>query len=80
MPAKFDTTKAELYENCTVEDAEPIFDWLRKTAAGVLDVAHVTHLHTAVLQTIMATGNTVGGLPADHFVAECIRQAKLSQI
>lgn len=76
MPVKLTRAKAELSGDCTVEEAETVFEWLRKTPKGELHLGAVTHLHAAILQTIMITHNKLSATPVDLFAAECIRQIK----
>jgi hypothetical protein len=79
MPANFTKKRAKLSGDCTVDEAEDIFSWMRKTQNGDVDVAGVSHLHAAVLQAIMATQCKVIGAPQDLFVAECMRQTNIQQ-
>ncbi|RWX81004.1 hypothetical protein EPK99_01325 [Neorhizobium lilium] len=76
MPVKFTRTKAEFSGECTVEEAETIFEWLRKTPKGELHLAGVTHFHAAILQTLMITQNKISAMPRDSFAAECMRQVR----
>jgi hypothetical protein len=39
---------------CPVEDAEPLLQLLQGTPSGSLDWTRCSHLHTAVLQVILA--------------------------
>jgi hypothetical protein len=77
MPTDLSTTTADLSGNCTVEEAEVVFDWLIKNPKCELNLDGVDHLHASILQTIMATNRQITKGPADIFSAECIRQAKL---
>jgi hypothetical protein len=52
----------------TVEEAEPLADWLRRTSAPRVNLRKCTHLHTAVLQCLLAAGVTISVPPADPFL------------
>ena len=77
MPIKSTKKQLNLHGCCAVEEADDIFNWLQKHEHGVLYLAGVEHLHTAVLQTLMATQSTVKVWPTDEFSTECLRQALL---
>lgn len=77
MPSDLSMTGARLSGNCTVEEAEAVFDWLLKNPKCELDLDGVDHLHAAMLQTIMATNRQITKVPANKFSAECVRQAML---
>jgi hypothetical protein len=49
-----DGTAIILDGNCTVEEAEPLLQLLQATPVACLDWRQCTHLHTAVLQVILA--------------------------
>jgi hypothetical protein len=40
--------------NCPVEDAEPLLEFLQATPGADLDWRQCSHLHTAVLQVVLA--------------------------
>jgi hypothetical protein len=52
----------------TVEDAEPLAAWLRTTRDPRVNLRRCTHVHTAVLQCLLAAGVTVSVPPADPFL------------
>lgn len=78
MPIEFTKKKISLQGCCSVEEAEGVFDWLQKHGHGTLHLEGLTHLHAAVLQTLMTSHSTVKVWPTDEFSAECLRQALLS--
>jgi len=77
MPNVLSATGAALSGNCTVEEAEAVFDWLLKNPECELDLESVDHLHAAMLQTILAISSKITKAPADKFSSECVRQALL---
>jgi hypothetical protein len=52
----------------TVEDAEPLAAWLRRTSAPRVNLRRCTHVHTAVLQCLLAGRVTVSVAPTDPFL------------
>ena len=52
----------------TVDEAEPLAAWLRETSAPRVNLRRCTHLHTAVLQCLLAAGARVSVPPADPFL------------
>ncbi len=54
MPITMTDNVAIFEGTCAVEDAEPLFEWLRLTAAPQVDLSRCDHVHTSVLQTLLA--------------------------
>ena len=54
--------------NCSVEDAEPLFQLLQATPAATIDWTRCTHLHTALVQLLLVVGPTFTGPCGDSFV------------
>ncbi|MGA2925110.1 MAG: hypothetical protein ABSG43_03835, partial [Solirubrobacteraceae bacterium] len=52
MPLQVDEQTAVLAGVVSVEDAEPLANWLRQTPGGAVDLGACTHLHTAALQAL----------------------------
>jgi hypothetical protein len=77
MPIKVTKKQISLQGHCTVEEAEDVFSWLQKHEHGALHLEGLTHLHAAVLQTLMASQRAIHRLPTDEFSAECLRQVLL---
>ena len=57
---------------CPVEDAESLLQMLQATPGALLDWTRSNHLHTAVLQVILATRPTLIGRCGDPWVAEWV--------
>ncbi|CZT36455.1 hypothetical protein [Rhizobium sp. 9140] len=74
MTIRFLKTKAVLSRHCTVEEAEDIVQWLINNPKGELNMREVTHLHTASLQAIAATGNRISVLPDDPFYTQALQR------
>jgi hypothetical protein len=61
-----------LEDSCPVEDAEPLLQMLQATPASRVDWRRCQHLHTAVLQVIVAIRPTLIGECGDPWVREWI--------
>ncbi|GAA4656996.1 hypothetical protein [Kineococcus glutinatus] len=68
MPLQLGRRTAVLTGALVVEDAEPLATWLRATGEARVDLADCEHLHTAVLQALLAARVKVGAPPADAFL------------
>jgi hypothetical protein len=55
---------------CAVEDAEPLLQMLQATPEAIVDWTQCRQLHTAVLQVIMASGNSPIGLCGNVWVQQ----------
>jgi hypothetical protein len=58
--------------DCPVDDAEPLLQMLQATPVASVDWTRSRHLHTAVLQVILAARPTLVGRCGDLWVAEWI--------
>jgi hypothetical protein len=67
-----------LHGNCAVEDAEPLLELLQATPAAPLDWTRCGHLHTAVVQVILAARPTLVGRCGDPWVEEWVSVQKAS--
>jgi hypothetical protein len=63
-----DTGMVILEGACAVEDAEPLLQLLQETPAPAIEWTTCSHLHTAVVQVILASGVTPIGLCGDAWV------------
>ena len=68
MPLQLGSRTAVLEGVVAVEDAEPLAAWLRTTSGPRVNLRRCTHLHTAVLQCLLAGGVKVSVPPADPFL------------
>lgn len=57
---------------CTVEDAEPLLQMLQQRPAAEIDWTRCKHLHTAVLQVIIAARPALVGPCADPWVQQWV--------
>ncbi len=72
MPLTLEDDLAILSDAVTVEEAEPLWQWLQRCPRGRVDLAAVTHVHTAVLQLLLAARPAVAVPFTDPFLATWI--------
>jgi hypothetical protein len=72
MPIRYEGGIARLEGDATVEEALELADWLHGREGAAVDLAACTHLHTAILQTLLALRPPVAGPPADPFLARWV--------
>jgi hypothetical protein len=58
--------------DCAVEDAEPLLQLLQATPGGRCDWTRCSHLHTAVVQVVLAAGPTLIGPCGDPWTERWI--------
>jgi hypothetical protein len=59
----------------SVEDAEPLLEWLQKKSAARVDLSACTHLHPANLQVLMAAKPVISAWPTDIGLATWLKSA-----
>ena len=72
MPAIYDGAVAILTGTCTVEDAEPMLDWLRQAVEPAVDMAGLAAAHSAVVQLLFATAPRIIAMPTDPLLADAL--------
>lgn len=72
MPLELDGDRAVLTAFVGIEEIDPLLAWLGTTPAPSMDLARCEHLHTAVLQALLAAGARVAASPADPFLASLL--------
>lgn len=72
MPLVFTETQVRFEDVCTVEDALPLLDFLKGSAAPEIDLSACTHLHTALLQLLLAARPRLATPPADPTLARWV--------
>ena len=75
MPIEYRGGRAVLTDVCTVEEAEGLLEWLTKTPKAEVDLAAAGHLHTAVLQVLLAVQPRIAAPPADGFLSRWVAPA-----
>jgi hypothetical protein len=69
---------ARLEGLCAIEEAETLLDWLRGSEAPTVDLANCEHLHTALLQTLLALRPGITALPPDPLLARLLGDVPVS--
>ncbi|MBM6579569.1 hypothetical protein ILT44_05190 [Microvirga sp. BT689] len=77
MSARLDGNIIVLEGACRVEDAEPLLGWLQADRSLIVDLTDAEHLHTAVLQLLMAMRPALKGPARDDFIREWLTPALL---
>jgi hypothetical protein len=72
MPVTVSERSVTLSGVVSVEDTEPLAQWLRATPRGSVRMGGVTHLHTAALQVLLAARPRLAVPPADPFLARWV--------
>lgn len=69
MALEIQETVATLSGVVTVQDAEPLLEWLQANPGGALDLTACEHLHAAVLQVILRAKPRIQKNPTDPDLA-----------
>jgi hypothetical protein len=64
---------------CTVEDAEPLLEWLLAHPGGKVQMKTCTHLHCSVVQTLVVGQARRVGAPQDPNLCVWLEAAFASQ-
>jgi hypothetical protein len=75
MALNFIENTAVINGASVVEDALPLLEFLRTRDGATLDLGLCTHLHTAVLQVILAARPILAAPPAEAFLARWLLPA-----
>jgi hypothetical protein len=65
MPIEFKRNRAVFQDVVRVEEAEGLLEWLQKKPSAKVDLAALSHLHTANLQVLMAAKAGISNWPED---------------
>ena len=68
MTVIYHRKKAVIEGVCTVEEAEDLLQWLIKHPGRNVDLQGAQHLHTAVVQALMALKPGIQGEPKNDFL------------
>ncbi len=72
MPMTMTGDLAVFEGTCAVEEAETLLAWLRDTPGAKVDMAGCEHIHTAVLQTLLAVRPTIVSSLPDPLLARLL--------
>jgi len=75
MPVIFKKTVATLQGVCTVDEAEQLLEWLAQHPKGKVNLKQCEHLHSAVLQVLMALKPPLSAVPSDPVMASWLLPA-----
>ncbi len=64
MPIKYKNKVAIFKDFIGIEEAEKLLDWIRENKDGHINLAGCTHIHTSILQILMASGIPIKEWPA----------------
>jgi ABC-type phosphate/phosphonate transport system substrate-binding protein len=74
MPFKFADKMVTAEESCTVEDAMPLLEYLQSHRGAKVDLGPSTHLHTSVVQVLLAARPKIVAFPREAFLARWLSQ------
>lgn len=77
MPIQFMENVACFTEVCTVEEAELLLQWLQDQPGGKVKLKECTHIHTAIVQVMLAAKVIVMLPPTDPDLARWLMPALL---
>jgi ABC-type transporter Mla MlaB component len=72
MSVRLEGHMISLEGQCRVEDAEPLLGWLQADRGRAVDLTDAEHLHTAVLQILMALRPHIRGAGKNSFIKDWI--------
>ena len=72
MPILYEDRTARFDGICTVEEALDFAEFLRAPAPAQVDLSTCQHLHSALLQCLLAFRPVLKAPPADSFLAGCL--------
>jgi hypothetical protein len=75
MPIRYEGDTAVLHGLCTVEEAEPLLEFVRAVAGARVDATEVDHVHTAIVQVLMAARADVKHSFTDPVLIACLAMA-----
>jgi hypothetical protein len=72
MPVESNDQTLILAGVCTVEEAEAVLEWILEHPGGELDLSQAEHIHTAILQVLLAAGKSRVRPPQDPFLERVV--------
>lgn len=75
MAIEYRKSLAVFKDVVSVEEAEPLLEWLQKKPGAKVELSGCVHLHPANLQVLMAAAPTVTSWPRDAALAEWLKSA-----
>ena len=68
MPLRFGKNSVVFEEVCAVEEALPLLEFLHATPGARVNLRACIHMHTAILQVLMAVRPKISALPEEDFL------------
>jgi hypothetical protein len=75
MAVNYKGNEAICSDLVSVDDAEPLLEWLQAQSAARIDLSGCMHLHPANLQVLMAAKAVVSAWPTDNELASWLKGA-----
>lgn len=75
MGIEYKRNQAYFKDMVTADDAEPFLDWLQKQKKAKISLSKVSHIHTAVLQVLMAGDFVIQSWPKDNSLLNWLTEA-----
>lgn len=75
MGIDYKKNRAYFKDTVTLDDAEPLLNWLQKQKKAEISFFKVSHIHTAVLQVLMAGEFVVTAWPKDKILQSWVKGA-----
>jgi hypothetical protein len=75
MPLRFAKNTVVFEEVCAVEEALPLLEFLQAHPTARVNLRACTHMHTAILQVLMALAPKVAALPTEAFLQRWLAPA-----
>ena len=78
MPLRYDDGMVAFEGHCTADEALDLAERLRGPEAPAVDLAACTHMHGALLQTLLALDPVIAAPPQDPFLRACLPEGQWS--
>lgn len=75
MGIEYKKKRAYFKDTVTADDAEPLLQWLQKQKKPEISFSEASHLHTAVLQVLMAGDFIVTAWPKEANLFQWLKEA-----
>lgn len=72
MPIRYLNLTAVCEGVCTADEAEPLARWLSGRRAALVHLGDAEHLHTAVVQVLLAANTLISASPQDPLLQEVL--------
>lgn len=80
MPVTLKEGLAVFDDACTVEEAEPLLQWLRETPDAAVDLGGCAALHAALAQVLLAARPHLVAPPSDPVLAAALAASLATQV